>query len=451
MNQAITSGPIWPVVLRLAWPVIVAEALHTAFHIVDTVWVGGLGTDATAALTTSMFVVWIILALASLVNTGLTAHVSQAIGAGDRERAGAVVAQGLYLALILGGAVALVGWITAPWIFAAIGAAPAVAEIGTAYVRVLSLGSVASFLYLGAAAVMRAAGDTRTPLKIIFVSVVANAALAPLFIYTLGLGVTGAALATLLCQAAAVAMFARLRGSESFPFARRPLDRAVIRQLAVVGTPYCFVISLFSLVYLVFAAIAAPLGAAAMAVVGVANRLESICYLMADGFAAAAATVVGQNLGAGDARRAARGAWSATGAMAACAAVLTVVFLVFPRELFTLFTRDAATIELGATYLRILAICQIATGVEGVLAGAFAGAGDTVPPLVIHAATSLLRVPLAFVLVGAGWGLGGIAWTITVTCLLRSGIMTWWFARGRWARRRLGVATAAEVAYARGA
>jgi putative MATE family efflux protein len=442
MTRGITDGPIVPAVLRLAWPVIVAEGLHTAFHLIDTAWVSGLGTASTAALTTSMFVVWIVLSLASLVNTGITAFVSRAVGGGDLARAGTVTTQALHLAIMLGALVAAAGWIGAPAVFRWVGAAPEVARQGAAYVRILALGSVISFLYLGGAAVMRARGDTRTPMIVTAGSVAANALLAPLLIYGWGpapsLGVAGAAVATLICQLGAATAFAfiALRGGERLPFDRAALGRIdwrTIGALARVGAPYSVVLSLFSIVYLGFSGIAAAFGSAALAVVGVTNRLESINYLPADGFAAAAATMVGQNLGARQPERASSAAWTAVGTMGIAAALLTLLFLLIPAQLLRLFTRDPEVIALAVPYLRVVALCQIATGVEGVVNGAFAGAGNTVPPLVIHVVVSLLRLPLAWV-AAVAWGMGiqGIAWTITLTCIARAAVVTGWFMRGRW-------------------
>src|SRR5262249_17744702 len=150
-------------------------------------------------------------------------------------------------------------------------------------------------------------------------------------------------------------------------------DWRTIGALVRVGAPYCLVVSMFSIVYLCFSHVAARFGSSALAVLGIGNRLESICYLSADGFAAAAAAMVGQNLGAGRPARAARSAWTAVGMMAACGGALMLLFLAAPAPLFAIFTRDPEVIARGTTYLRILALCQIATGAEGALAGACSG------------------------------------------------------------------------------
>src|SRR5262249_23304684 len=360
----ITEGPLGRALFRLAWPVIVAEGLYTAFHIVDVAWVGRLGAAATAAVTTSTFAMWTLLGLASLVHTGLTAHVSRAIGARDRARAADAVGTGLALAIGVGAAVAAAGALLAPTLFRAIAAPPEVARQGATFLRILALGAPVTFVYLGGAAVMRAAGNSRTPMLVTASCVVANAALSPLFIYGLGLGVGGAALATVLCQAGGVVAFATLaRRDHPHPpidlaRVRRP-DRALAASLARVGAPSCLSIAGFSLVYLWFSHLASGLGPAALAGVGLGNRLPSPGSLPADGFGAAAATVVGQNLGAERPKRALRGAWFAVAASAMLSLVLTVAYLVVPAEAIGVFSGDAAVAELGVPYLRLVAACLV--------------------------------------------------------------------------------------------
>jgi len=212
----------------------------------------------------------------------------------------------------------------------------------------------------------------------------------------------------------------------------------MLGSLARVGVPYCLIGMLYSVVYLFYAKIAAHFGDAALAILGIGNRLESITYLTAEGFAVATSTFVGQNLGARNPARAEEGAWRATWIMSALGAGIGVLFLVAPELLLRCFTADAAAIELGIPYLRILAICQIFTGLEGAVGGGFVGAGDTVPPMLIHVGFALVRFPLA---AWASWGLGlgiyGIAWTMSLTCILRGVLLAFWFRRGRWKTKSL--------------
>jgi len=200
-----------------------------------------------------------------------------------------------------------------------------------------------------------------------------------------------------------------------------------------IGAPYAVLIVGFSAVYMAFSRFAAPLGVLAVAVVGLGNRLESLCYIPSDGFAAAAATIVGQNLGAKQPERAARGAWTAVAAMTCVSLPLGLAMCLVPELLLSAFTDDPALVATGADYVRILGLCQIAVGVEGTLAGAFAGSGDTVPPLVFHLTTSVLRIPLGWLAVQK-WGLLGIAITISATCFVRASLIATWFRRNGWQR-----------------
>jgi putative MATE family efflux protein len=430
----ITEGPIVKTVLRLAWPVIAAEGLHTAFQVVDVAWVGNLGKDATAAVTTSMFAVWIIFALSELVNTGVMAYVSRSIGMKDDARAREVATQGLNLALILGLVVAVFGSLAAGPLFRLLAVDPEVARLGGKYLRIVAWTSPASFLYLGGANVLRARGDTRRPLLVTLGGVLLNATIDPLFIYGLKLGIEGAAIATAICQSLAVVAFAYL-----VPLDRRRVlrfDWKLVGNLAKTGAPYCLMIVGFSGVYLWFTHLVTPFGAAAVAVVGLSNRMESLCYLPADGFRVASATMVGQNLGAGKPARAVRAAWTGVGMISILAAVLSTVFALFPAQLFHFFTNDPRIIELGVPYLRVIAMCQISSGIEGAISGGFAGAGDTTPPMIIHGTFAVLRLPLA-VLAVHRLGLDGIAWTISGTCIVRSVILVGWFLRGKWTTRKL--------------
>jgi putative MATE family efflux protein len=439
-------GPIGPALTRVAWPVIAGEAIHVAFHLVDIAWVRPLGAWATAAIMTSMFTLWTAFALCSLVGTGLTAHAARAHGAGDPSRAGRALAQAIWLAALLAVPVTAAGvWGAGP-LFSLLTDDPLVRRAGAEYLGTFALGM--PFLFLSAAlqASLRAAGNTRLPLLVSGLALLANMGLAPLLIYGWGpfpqWGVRGSAVATVTCMAAATLGLLALawRGHPDMPLSREALRRPRFRgmlELARVGAPHAAIGALFSVVYLGYARIAGMQGAAALAVLGVGNRLESVTYLTADGFGVASASFVGQNLGAGDPRRAERGAWQAAGLMAGIGAVVMGVMLLVPEALLRPFTSDPAALALGVGYVRALALCQVFTAVEGALGGAFAGAGDTVPPMIIHVSFAVVRIPLALLAQDALGGLMAVAWTMTATCVVRGALMALWFRRGAWKRREL--------------
>jgi putative MATE family efflux protein len=445
-----TRGPLLPALLRLTAPVVVMQLCHTLFHFVDVMWVGRLGPTATAAVTTSFYVVWAVFSFADIAGVAVAATVSRHIGAGDRAAAGYGAAQALWLAVGLGVACAAGGLVVVRPILAAIGAAPDVQELALEYLVVVLLGAPAATLYVTGESTLRAAGDTKTPMWVIGASLALNAVLAPLLIFGPGplpaLGVRGAAIATVFAQSLVVVAFLRLawRGHPAFPLDRAALRRPAPRymaSLARIGAPFAAIGLLFSFVYLVLATISARFGTSALAILGIGNRIESLCYLVAVAFGLATETMVGQNLGARDAARAERSAWLACAIMTSLALALGAVMAVWPETFLRFFTDDPATIALGVPYVRVLAVCQGFMAVELVLNGAFSGAGDTMPPMIISVTISLLRVPMAWALaLGAGWGMLGVAWTITLTCVARAVLLAWWFRRGRWKTKRLASA-----------
>ena len=441
-----TRGPLLSALIRLAAPVVVMQLCHTLYHWVDVMWVGRLGATATAAVSTSFFAVWTVWAFADLVGVAVAATVSRHIGARERARAAYAAAQATLLALGLGAAVSIAGSLVVPALFRALGAAPEVALAGSAYLRIVVAGAVVSFLYVLGESILRAAGDTRTPMIVVATSLVLNALLDPLLIFGWGpvpaFGTAGAAIATVIAQCFAVAWYARLAWSRH---PAMPFDFAALRApalayqlaLARIGAPFALIGVLYSVVYLGLARTAASFGTAALAVVGIANRVESLSYLVAVGFGLACEAIVGQNLGAGRPDRAERATWMSVGLMCAFGFGVAVLMWFVPEALLSFFTADQDVIARGVPYLRILAPCQAFTCLEIVLNGAFSGAGDTVPPSVISITVSLLRMPLApFLAHAMGVGLNGIAWTITLTCIMRALIVLGWFRRGRWKTKR---------------
>lgn len=443
----IVHGPLNRALFALAGPAILAKALHAALGLVDVFWVGRLGAAPTAAVTTSFFASWVLASATDLSAIGILAHVARNAGAGDRERAGHAAAQGLLLGTLLGVVLAALAWPGARLLFAGLGTDPEVTRAGIVYLRVFYLAAPLTFAYINCEFILRAAGDTRTPMLVTGGMVLLNAVLDPLLIYGLGpfprLEVLGAALATLLSQLAAVLLFALLavRRHPSFPLrvaSLRRLDAPLARSMLAIGAPGMAVGVLFSAIYLFMSSIAARLGTRELAVLGLANRCEAITYLTTNGFGAATATMVGQNLGAGRPERSARAAWYSAGWMGLFGLASGALLFVFPRQVLGLFTSDAGVIEVGVPYLRILALTQPMMALEIVFEHAFAGAGDTLPPMLISVPMNLVRVPLVlWVVESLEAGLLGIAWVLTLTAMARGVAATVWFGRGGWKRHEL--------------
>jgi putative MATE family efflux protein len=427
--------------------VLALESLHIAYHLINLIWIGRLSAAASAALTTSLYATWCMTSLVEGIAIGIVAQVSRALGAGQPGRAGHAAAQGILCAGLIGIGFALFVRLLVGPLFRWLGVPAEVAPIGVGYLTIIVAGAPGLFLMVAGEAVFRATGDTVTPLKVIGLSTVVNALLDPLLIFGIGpwpaLGAPGAAIATVISWALGALAFALLAQS---PRAGVPIDpraflapdpAAMLRTLQI-GLPRFLIGSLFSGVYLGITNFVARLGTAALAVVGITNRLESLVYVSANSLGTGTSTMVGQNLGARQPQRAAR-AVHAAAALGSGIAIGPMLLMVLAPELcLAPFTRAPEVLALADPYVRIIGICQIFTVLELVFASGFAGAGDTVPPMLIELPISAARVPLCWLASERlGLGLDGVAWVLSLTAIVRGTAMALWFRTGRWQRKDL--------------
>lgn len=441
-TEVTLSDAVPRALLRLAWPILASQALRLAYQWVDALWVRGLGVESTAAITTSVFVLWWVYALNDVFCVGASAFISQLVGAGDRTRAGATTAKLIAASTGLGILVAIAAPFVARPIFQLLDPTGRVVDEGAAYLRIVLMAAPLTMVALAFEAAMRAAGDTRTPLLLDLGAVVVNAVLAPLLIYGWGplprLGIAGAAWATAIAHATLVVNFSLLarRGHPALPFVVRAVTAPVrLAALARVGLPAALIGMLFSVVYIVFARAASPFGPAAVAVVGIVNRVEALQFILSLALGLSAATLVGQALGAGRPERASEAIRVAQRWIVGVSMVTMLAYLGFPQFFLGLFSQDPEVARLGVPYMRVLALAMVATGLEIVTAEAVVGSGHTQVISWIFTGFSLIRIPLAF-LVPKWWGGGviGLAWLIVATCVLRAACILWWASRGTWRR-----------------
>ena len=439
-HPALVRDPLPRVIWRVALPAVASNLLMTVFLAADAYWVGQrLGATSLAAVTSAVFWVWMGIAVAEMVSVGLTAVASRRHG--ERRRAAAARAAGdaLVLALGLGLAAAVAGRLGVDAMFGAMHTPPEVAAVGRNYLGLYVLAAPVLYGYFVVDATFRASGDTRTPFVILAASVLVALALDPLLILGLGgfprLGIAGAALATVTTRSLAFAvglLLLRRRGMLRFG---RPRP-AVLLAIARVGLPTAATGVLFSVVYVVVGRTASGFGTSALAALGLGFRVESWLYMIGVGFGAAAAAIVGQNMGAGLTERAERAGWHILAAASAPAAVAAVASLLVPETLAGFFTRDAEVIAVTASYLRIVAVSQLVVCAEVVLEGALGGAGATVAPMVASISLTVARIPLA-VWAGARYGETGLWWVIAATATARGLAMIGLWRLGRWKRNVL--------------
>jgi putative MATE family efflux protein len=431
----LVGEPLSLTIRRVALPAVIANLLMTAFHNVDTFWIGrSLGAESLAAVTGAVFWVWLVISVGEMVSIGLDAVAARRHGERRPQDAARTVGDGFVLALLLGAAIAMATPFILALLFDLLGTSERVSGIGREYLGMYFLGMPLIFGFFAVDAAFRARGDTRTPLWILAVTTVLGLALDPVLIRGLGpfpaLGVRGAALATLVprglaCIAGVIVL--RRRGMLAWGWPRWPVLGTIVR----VGAPAAATGVVFSFIYVLLTRLTTQFGTPALAALGLGFRMEGVVYVASVGMGAAVAAIVGQSLGAGDAARAARAGWMSTAIVSVVGAAMAVASLLFAEEFAGIFSDDPAVIAEAARYLRISAFSQLFLGAEVVLESAMAGAGWTLVPMLLSTSITALRLPLGAWAAGV-WGTSGLWWTIALTAAARGVLMVLLWGSGRW-------------------
>ena len=434
----LVEDPLARTIARLALPAVASSLLMTLFTSVDMYWVGRyVGPEALAAVSTSVFWIWLVIAAGEMVSVGLTAVAARRHGQRDPRAAATIAGNALLFSLLLGLAIAAVGIALLPQLFAVMGMPADIAQLGRRYLGAYLLGAPLVFGFFAVDAAFRASGDTRTPFALLTVSITVTLVLDPVLILGLWgapqMGIAGAAVATVLTRGAAFVMglvIAVRRGIIDLRHPRPFAIGAVVR----VGLPTAVTGAFFSLIYVALTRTTTQFGTPALAALGIGHRVESWLYMVGVGFGAATAAIVGQNLGAGRVDRAERAGWISVGFCTILGTVTGAVALVFADPIAGWFSPDPAVVAEGARYLRIAAAAQMFLCMEVVLEGALGGAGDTLPPMLASSALTAARIPLAM-WAAPRYGAAGIWWVLTATSIARALAMVALWKAGRWKRR----------------
>jgi len=442
-----TEGSIFRAVWRLGWPAVTSMFLETFLSITDAFWVGKLGAVEMASVTSSMFPIWTIFSLLAIIPAGVLAIISRAVGARETGEVSRAARQSLLWAVWTGLAVGLVGYFISPWVFGLMKTDASVSALGIDYLRIFFFGAVFFFVNDTFSGIFRAAGDPKAHLIGSMTAVLINFVLDPFLIFGIGpfprWGTSGASLATIIAAGCGTLIYAVMvsRGRLGYPLRFRIRERVDLRlgwTILKIGFPPAISGVIFSVVYIFINRIVAGFGTVSIAALMIGHRMESLSYLTCFGISMAASTLVGQNLGAAKPDRAARSAWASAGIGMAVTTFIALIFLSFPRQLAMFFIQDEQVVAVAVDYLRILALSQMFMGVQIVLDGAFAGAGNTIPSMAVSIPGSIVRLPLAYYLcyiVGAG--VNGVWWSLTISTWAKALVIVYWFSRGQWKKTGL--------------
>ncbi|MEM1115346.1 MAG: MATE family efflux transporter [Bacteroidota bacterium] len=437
-----TSGSIGQALVLLAIPMVLEMVMESVFAVVDVYWVASLGAEAVAAVGLTESLLTLMYAVAMGLAMGATALVARRIGEGDPEAAARSAVQAVGVALAASVPFAVAGLFFAEDLLRLMGADDATVAIGAGYTTWMLAGNAVIMLLFILNAVFRGAGDAAIAMRVLWLANGINLVLDPALIFGWGpfpeLGVTGAAVATNIGRGTAVCVQVAvlLGGAKHIRVLTRHLrlDIETMGRLVrtSIGGIAQFAIATSSWVGLV--RIVAEFGAETLAGYTIAIRVFLFTLLPAWGLANAAATLVGQNLGAGKPERAERSVWIAGVVTMAVLGAVSILYVVYAEALIRLFSSEAAVVAAGADCLWIMAYGYAIYAWAMVMPQAFNGAGDTWTPTKINLfAFWLLEIPLAYALaIPLGIGPEGVYWSVVVAEAAAAVIAIALFRRGGW-------------------
>jgi len=446
-HQDYTSGSLNRAILLLAVPMILEMVLESLFAIVDVFWVSQLGANAVATVGLTESLLSLVFAVGIGLSLSTTAMVARRVGEKDPEGAAVAGVQAIVLGLATSLAVGLPCFVYGPQLLRLMGASGEIIATGSGYARVALGGSGAILMLFLNNAIFRGAGDAAIAMRLLWVSNLINLALDPCLIFGLGpfpkLGVTGAAVATFTGRNIGVLyqFYRLLRGTERIRVLARQVrvDLHILLRLvrvSLTGIAQC-VIAQTSWIGLV--RIVSVFGAAALAGYTIAIRIVVFVILPSWGMSNAAATLVGQNLGAKKPERAEQAVWRTGFYNMLFLGSVGVLFVLAAEPIARLFTQDAAVIPLAAACLRIVSYGNIGYAYGMVMMQAFNGAGDTVTPTIVNLfGFWLLEIPLAYWL-AIPWAMqsGGVYWAIVIAEGSVAAVSAMLFKRGKWKAQKI--------------
>jgi len=446
-HQDFTAGNLKRAILLLAIPMILEMVLESLFAVVDVFWVGRIGANAVATVGLSESMLSLVFAVAMGLSLSTTAMVARRIGEKDPDGAAVAAVQSIALGIAVSLVIGIPCLFLAPRLLQWMGASPDIVNVGTNYTRIVLGGSgVVLMLFLNNA-IFRGAGDAAIAMRLLWVSNIINLILDPCLIFGLGpfprLGVTGAALSTFIGRSIAVGyqFYRLLRGTDRIRILTNQirLNLEVLLRLVKVSITGIMQFAIAHTSWIGLVRIVSLFGAAALAGYTIAIRVVIFVILPSWGLSNAAATLVGQNLGARQPERAESSVWKTGFYNMLFLGGVGLFFVIFAQPVIRLFTSDPEVFRLGVACLRILSYGNIGYAYGMVMLQAFNGAGDTVTPTIVNFfGFWLLEIPLAYWLaIPLRLGPNGVFFSIVIAegAIAAASILL--FRRGKWKLRQI--------------
>ena len=436
-EQDYTQGSIRKAVFLLAIPMILELSLESVFAVVDMFFVSKLGQNAIATVGLTESVITIVYSIAIGLSTAATAVVARRTGEKDMEAAAHAGAQAINIAVIATIVLSIIGMIYASEILGLMGASPEVVAEGSIFTQIMLGGSLAIMLLFLINGIFRGAGDAAMAMKSLWIASILNIILCPLFIHFWGL--KGAAIATVIGRSAGVLYqcYHLFYGNGAIKLNKQHfgVDMPIVKSIITIAWPATLQFIIASGSWIVLAKLVAETGGTtASAGYQIAIRNVVFFILPAWGLSNAAATLVGQNLGAKQIERAQKSVWLTAKYNAIFMSFVMLLFVFFSKPIISLFTTDEAVMAYGVQALQIIGLGYVFYGIGMVMTQALNGAGDTKTPTIINFVCFwLFQIPLAYML-AKGIHLNATGAFIAIPVAETFIALTAWyfFKRGKW-------------------
>ena len=407
LKKDMTKGKEWKLILLFTLPIMAGNLLQQLYNTADGVIVGNFVSEAAfAAVGTTQPLTFLFLSFAIGLSVGVGVVISQYFGAGRHEDLASAIDTSLIMLGILGVAFTLIAWVTTPFLLDVVLSVPEgpILDQAIVYFRIYCLGLFFQFIYNGISYVLRGVGDSKATLYFLMISALLNVGLDLLFVIVFHWDVAGAAIATVISQAACAAVsYIYLRRRFAFVKGGVHFDKAVCKTMLRLGLPVAVQQSIVAFGNTAMQRLANGFGETTIAALSAGNRITSFIFIPIMGFQSGLANFAGQNIGAGEWSRAKRGYW-VTHAMAVAVTVVTGAALFFFAEpVVSLFGLSGASLARGVEQIKFLAPLFLVFASYMALGGLLQGAGDTILLSIATLLALAVRVVLGYLFVHIGW------------------------------------------------
>ena len=445
-TELILTGNIYKILIALSIPIIINSLIQTLYNLVDGIWVSKISSVHFAATAFVWPVNFLFISLGIGLSIAGTSLLSQLIGGGNLQGARAYSAQLMAITLLSSVGLTAVGYIISPTIISLMGATGDLARLGSIYLRITFLDLPFMFLFFNINSMMHAQGDTITPMLLSGASAIINVVLDPIFIFTLDLGIAGAAWATLVSRAVlavvGVVMLFDERNKVKPDFKGFKFDREIIREIVTVGLPSSIGQSGASLGFMVLNGFIGSYGTATIAAYAMVNRITSLVMQPAMGIGSALTAIVGQNMGAGQMDRVNESFHKALKLTITIGIMGCLLLIIFDTPIITFFMQskdDPSVIELALTYLLYISLSMPLMGIFSVFQGLFQGTGNTKYSMAMEVGRLwFVRLPMILLFKHfSNWGSSGIWFSMSFSNLIVC-LYGYWIYKGKgWQQRVL--------------